>query len=180
MPILTKNITIMRSNTRLFGMLAFMALVISSCTTTEKEEVLDMEKVRVEIQAMEDAFSAAEKEKDADGVVVYYSDDAISYTRNRQPLSGKEAIRERMAMSLANDTTGTYNVYKVVDLFAEGNTAVEIGSWTEYDADGNEVENGNYMSYFEKRDGKYVCVRDMSTTTSPVKSGMEAIKSDAL
>ena len=162
----------MRKNMRLFGFLAITALMFSACATTEKEEVIDMEKVKVEIQAMEDAYAAGEKAKDADAVVEYYSDDAISYSRNNQPLSGKAAIRDNMANSIAKDTTGNYNVYKVVDLFAEGNTAIEIGSWTEFDASGNEKENGNYMSYFQKRDGKYLCVRDMSTTTSPVKSGM--------
>jgi ketosteroid isomerase-like protein len=162
----------MRKNIRLFGFLAFTALILSACATTEKEEVLDMEKVRVEIQAMEDAYAAGQKAKDADAVAAYYSDDAISYTRNKQPLSGKAAIRDNIANNIAKDTTENYNVFKVVDLFAEGNTAVEIGSWTEFDSSGNEKENGNYMSYFQKRDGKYICVRDMSTTTSPVKSGM--------
>ncbi|OUR92055.1 hypothetical protein A9Q87_08120 [Flavobacteriales bacterium 34_180_T64] len=162
----------MRKNIRLFGFLAFTALFFSTCTTTEKEAVIDMEKVKVEIQAMEDGYAAGEKAKDAEAVAVYYSEDAISYSRNKQPLSGRAAIRDNIANNIAKDTTDNYNVYKVVDLFAEGNTAVEIGSWTEYDAAGNEMENGNYMSYFEKRDGKYICVRDMSTTTSPVKSGM--------
>ena len=137
-----------------------------------EKETVDMEKITVEIQAMEDAYAAGEKAKDADAVAAYYSDDAISYSRNIQPLSGKAAIRENIANNIANDTTGNYNVYKIVDLFVEGNTAVEIGSWTEFDSSGNELENGNYMSYFQKRDGKYICVRDMSTTTSPVKSGM--------
>ena len=162
----------MRKNIRLFGFLTFTALILSACTTTQKEEALDMEKVKSEIQEMEDAYAAGEKAKDADAVAAYYSDDAISYSRNRQPLSGKAAIREDIASSIAKDTTGNYNVYKVVDLFANGNTAVEIGSWTEFDTTGNAVENGNYMSYFQIRDGKYVCVRDMTTTTSPIKSGM--------
>lgn len=162
----------MRRNIRLIALLAFTAIVLAACSTPEKKESIDMAQVKAEIQAMEDAYAAGEKAKDADAVVAYYSDDAKSYSRNSQPLSGKEAIRENIASSIAKDTTGNYNVYKVVDLFAEGNSAVEIGSWTEMDADGNEVENGNYMSYFEKRDGKYVCVRDMSTTTAAVKSGM--------
>lgn len=129
-----------------------------------------MAQVKAEIQAMEDAFAAGEKAKDADAVAAYYSDDAMSYSRNREPLSGKAAIRDNIANNIAKDTTGNYNVYKVVDLFAEGNTAVEIGSWTEFDASGKELEHGNYMSYFQKRDGKYLCVRDMTTTTSPAKS----------
>ena len=162
----------MRQFIRLIGLLVFTTFIFSACSTAEKKETIDMDKVKSEIQAMEDAYAAAEKAKDADGVVAYYSDDAMSYSRNTKPLSGKAAIRENIANNIAKDTTGNYNVYKVVDLYAEGNTAVEIGSWTEFDASGKEMENGNYMSYFQKRDGKYLCVRDMSTTTSPVKSGM--------
>jgi ketosteroid isomerase-like protein len=162
----------MRKNIKLFGFLAFTALILSACATTEKEEVIDMEQVKIEIQAMEDAYAAGEKAKDADAVAAYYSDDAISYSRNEQPLVGKAAIRDNIAKNIAKDTTDNYNVYKVVDLFAEGNMAVEIGSWTEFDSSGNEKDNGNYMSYFQKRDGKFICVRDMSTTTAPVKSGM--------
>lgn len=164
----------MRKNIKLLGFLAIAVLFLSACATkeTEEVEVLDMDMIKSEIQAMEDAYAAGEKAKDADAVVAYYSEDAISYSRNSQPLSGKAAIRESIAKRIAEDTTGNYNVYKVVDLFAEGNTAVEVGSWTEYDADGNEKENGNYMSYFQKRDGKYICVRDMSTTTAPLKTGM--------
>ena len=162
----------MIKNTRLFGFLVLTALIFSACTTPEKKEVLDMEKIKVEIQAMEDAYAAGEKAKDADAVAAYYSDDAISYSANKQPNSGKAAIRKNIANGIAKDTTDNYNVYKIVDLYAEGNTVVEIGSWTEFDSSGTEKENGNYMSYFQKRDGKYICVRDMSTTTSPAKSGM--------
>ena len=157
---------------RLFGFFVFATLILSSCAAPEKAEALDMGKITAEIQAMEDAYAAGEKAKDADAVAAYYSKDAISYSANKQPLVGQAAIRAKIADSIAKDTTGSHSVYKIVDLFAEGNTVVEIGSWTEIDSTGNEVENGNYMSVFEKRDGKYVCVRDMSTTTAPVKSGM--------
>jgi len=168
----------MRKNMRLFGFLALTALLLSACATKEKEvavevaEVLDMEKVKTEIQAMEDAYAAGEKAKDADAVAAYYADDAMSYGQNEQPQNGKAAIRDNIAKDIAKDTTGSYNVYKVVDLFAEGDTAVEIGSWTKFDADGNQIDNGNYMSYLQKRDGKYICVRDMSTTATPLKTGM--------
>ena len=58
-------------------------------------------------------------------------------------------------------------MYKVVDLFAEGNTAIEIGSWTVMNPAGAEVKKGHYMSYLQKRDGKYVCVRDMNVSSMP-------------
>ena len=162
----------MKNVIKTIGFITFSALIFSACTAPEKVETLDLEKIKVEIQAMEDAYAAAEKVKDADGVAVYYSEEAINYAQNKEPNSGRAAIRKNIASNMAKDTLGNYNVYKIVDLFAEGNIAIEIGSWTEFDASGKELEHGNYMSYFEKRDGKYVCVRDMSTTTAPVKSGM--------
>ena len=162
----------MKKITKFLGTLTIIALTLSACINVNKVEPIDMESLKVEIQAMEDAFSAAEKAKDADAVAVYYSENAISYSRNKQPTSGRAAIRESIAKSIENDTLGEYNVYKVVDLFAEGNSALEIGSWTQFDASGTETENGYYMSYFEKKDGKYECVRDMNVTTMPLKDGM--------
>ncbi len=164
--------SIMRKNIRLFGFFAIIALMISSCANQEKKEVIDMEKVKVEIQAMEDAFAAGEKAKDADAVAVYYSDDAISYINYAQPLEGKVAITEFIAKALAKDTIGNYNVYKVVDVFADGDMAVEIGSWTVFDVSGNEKDNGYYTAYFQKRDGSYECIRDMNMTPHSRKSGM--------
>jgi uncharacterized protein (TIGR02246 family) len=159
----------MRSKFKLIAVSAIAISIFSACSSADKPVVVDIEKVKPEIQAMEDAFAAAEKAKDPDKVAAYYSDDAVSYSRNRMPEVGKAAIRERQAKNLAADTTGNTNVYKVVDLFGEGNMLVEIGSWTEMSPAGTEVNKGHYMSYFQKRDGKYVCVRDMNVTSSPAK-----------
>jgi uncharacterized protein (TIGR02246 family) len=149
--------------------IAASALIISSCSNEKGTSTVDLEKVKPEIQAMEDAYAAAEKAKDADKVVAYYSDDAISYSRNRMPEVGKAAIKESLAKRLAEDTTGNTNVYKIVDLFGDNNLLVEIGSWTEMSPAGAEVNKGHYMSYFQNRDGKWVCVRDMNVTSSPAK-----------
>ena len=146
-------------------------MVFASCSTPpEVPKPVDTAALRVEIQAMEDAFAKAEKEKNADEVVLYYSDDAISYNRNEPPSVGKAAIKEKIAKQLASDTIGVTHVYKVVDLFADGNMVTEVGSFTNLNAAGAEVDKGFYMSCFQKRDGKYVCVRDMSVTTILAKA----------
>ena len=145
---------------------AFAAVALVSCSKpapqSEQPAPINMDSLRAEIQKMEDAYAAAEKAKDADGVVAYYADDAVSYNREEEPTSGKAAIRDRIAARMAKDSSNTNNVYKVVDLYAEGDMAVEIGSWSEQDSAGTELNKGYYMSYFQKRDGKYVCVRDMN------------------
>lgn len=159
----------MRSKIQTVIFIAASAFIISACSDEKGAATLDLEKAKAEIQAMEDAYAAAEKAKDADKIVVYYSDDAVTYGRNRMPEVGKAAIKEGHVKRLAEDTTGNYNVYKVVDVFGEGNMLVEIGSWTEMSPAGAEVEKGHYMSYFQKKDGKWVCVRDMNVTSSPAK-----------
>jgi uncharacterized protein (TIGR02246 family) len=164
----------MKAKNQIPSLFAIAALLLGSCAqpTEKTAPAVDLDKLKTEIQAMEDAFANAEKAKDADGVAAYYAEDAVSYNRNAEPISGKAAIRNRIAERMAADSSGSYNVYKVVDLFAEGNTAVEIGSWTVIDTTGTEKEKGFYMSYFQKRDGKYLCVRDMNVTTQATKEGM--------
>lgn len=159
----------MRSKFKLMAVSAIVVSILSACSTADQSATVDIEKVKPEIQAMEDAFAAAEKAKDADKIMAYYGDDAITYGRNRMPEAGKAAIREGHAKRLAADTTGNYNVYKVVDVFSEGNMLVEIGAWTEMNPAGAEINKGHYMSYFQNRDGKWVCVRDMSVSSNPAK-----------
>lgn len=155
---------------QLFALITLFSLFIVSCAApVEAPKPIDMDALKVEIQKMEDAFSAGEAAKDADAVAAYYSDDAISYGRNEEPAVGKAAIREKIAQGIAKDSTGNKNVYKVVDLWAEGNTAVEIGSWTEMDTAGVEVGKGHYMSLFQLKDGKYLCIRDMNVSSMPKK-----------
>lgn len=173
----TKTNLIIKKIIHLVSFLTIAAVSFSGCKEQPKEEPtdavgIDMDHLKVEIQAIEDAFAAGEKAKDADAVVAYYSDNAISYSRNRPSAVGKVAIRESIAKSIANDTLGEYSVYKVVDLFADGDLATKIGSWTQYDASVTETENGYYLSVFEKRDGKYECVRDMNISPKSRKEGM--------
>jgi ketosteroid isomerase-like protein len=163
----------MRVKFLLAVLFSLSTLLFTACSApADTVQPLDLEKARVDIQAMEDAFAAAEKAKDANGVAAYYAEDAISYSRNKAPASGKAAIKEQIAQQIAKDTTANYNVYKVVDLFGEGNMLVEIGSWSVLNPAGAEVDKGHYMSYFKKTDGKYACVRDMNVTSTPVKPAM--------
>lgn len=152
------------------SLLVLATVLFTACSGPAKEAApIDMAALKTEIQAKEDAFAAAEKAKDADAVAAYYADDAVSYNRNQEPLAGKTAIKEGIAKRLAADTTGNLSTYQVVDLFADGDLLVEIGSFSTKNAAGQESDKGHYLSVFQKRDGKYVCVRDMNATSMPEK-----------
>jgi ketosteroid isomerase-like protein len=153
------------------------ALLLSACSSSKTEtKPVDMEKLKTEIQGMEDAFAAAEKAKDATAVAAYYAEDAISYSRNKAPEVGKAAIKASIEKNIKEDTTGNQSVYKVVDLFAEGNMVVEIGSWTSMNSAGARLDSGHFMSYFQNRDGKYLCVRDMNVSSTPAKPAAKPVQ----
>lgn len=92
----------MRTQLRLAALAGMAVFVFSACSSPKEEEAkpVDMEKLKVEIQTMEDAFAAGEKAKDANAVAAYYAEDAVSYSRNKAPSVGKAAIKESIAKEL--------------------------------------------------------------------------------
>ena len=51
-------------------------------------------------------------------------------------------------------------------VFGDENTVTEVGKMTRKDASGKVVSTGKYMAVWEKRDGKYLCVRDIGNSDS--------------
>jgi uncharacterized protein (TIGR02246 family) len=164
----------MKMKTHLIAFFAIAVFFSASCNNTSQtpKAALNMDSVKAEIQKLEDAYAAGDKAKDADAIAAYYSDDAISYNPNEEPRVGKAAIKEKIASNLAKEAAGQVYTYSVVDIFAEGKQAVEVGTWATMDSDGKEVDKGHFMSVFEKRDGKYICIRDMEVSSMPVKPSM--------
>jgi len=141
------------------------SVVFISCQSTMQEPAPDLDKLRSQVQEMEDAYATASNAGDAEAVVKYYSEDAISLPQNEPMLSGKSAILARLKENY-EDNGGVTAIFEVVEIFAAGNLVIEIGKSTETDSDGN-VINGKYMSIFENRDGKLVCIRDIWNNDAP-------------
>ena len=87
-----------------------------------------------------------------------------AFFQNRPALVGKEAIVEFLKADLANNSNKISFKTNEVFVSNDGNMVVEIGHFTVVDSTNTGVNRGNYMSLFEKRDGKYVCIRDMSAS----------------
>ena len=60
--------------------------------------------------------------------------------------------------------------FTTTEIFAskDGDQVLEIGYYSVVDSTNTAINTGNYMSLFEKRDGQYVCLRDMSTSDMPL------------
>jgi uncharacterized protein (TIGR02246 family) len=155
----------MKRTLLLLVLVAPVLLFLPACEGEHKEtehqaEQIDMEAVKAEIQAMEDAFAVADNAKDADAVVAYYADDAQSLAYNAPTDIGKEAIKASVMKNFEKDTMGYTVSFEVTGVWAAGDYATETGTSKTVDKDGNVVYTGKYMTLFEKRDGKYVAIRD--------------------
>lgn len=144
-------------------------LLLISC---KKEEpitaVIDTNQIKEEIQAKENEFA----ETFNAGIIKnigYHSDDAISYPQNGSPLIGKKAIVDFLKSHMDSVSKGNKISFKTNEVFVanDGNQVVEVGYYKVVDSTDVVVNSGNYMSLFVKKDGKYVCLRDMSTSDMP-------------
>jgi len=154
--------------------LATMALLVLACTPKKEEAAaapaVDKDKIKAEIQAMEDAFAASYNAGKADGIM-YYADDAKSYSQNKEPLDGKTAIENYIKEDMKTFPKGAKLAFMAEDVFpsSDGNQVVEIGNYKMTDSTNTVKASGHYISLFEKRDGKYLCVRDMGASDMPKK-----------
>ena len=141
-------------------------MLFFSCNTSKEESTtaaVDKEQIKKEIQAKEDEFAAVYNSKTIKNIG-YYADDATSFFQNRPALVGKEAIVEYLKSDIASSSNKIS--FKTSEVFVsnDGNQVVEVGRFTVVDSTNTGINKGNYMSLFEKRNGKYVCVRDMSAS----------------
>jgi ketosteroid isomerase-like protein len=122
----------------------------------------DMAKLKADIQALESSWASLDNARDTDAIAAFYADDAVSLSNNKPMLVGKAAIRKDIAESLAKRGKGATVAYDIMDVFGDENTVTEIGKVTVKDASGKITSTGKYMAVWEKRNGKYICVRDIS------------------
>ena len=140
-----------------------------SCNSNQEGStttVIDKEQIKKEIQAKEDAFAEIYNSGELKNIG-YYADDAITFFQNRPPLIGKEAIIEFYRSAVTSTSNRISFTSKDIFISNDGDQVVEIGYFKVVDSTNTPVNTGNYMSLFEKRDGKYVCVRDMSASDMP-------------
>jgi ketosteroid isomerase-like protein len=153
-------------------LLCLMSLLFA-CTTKQTEPnaaIIDKEQIKKEIQAKENEFAETYNSGIAKAIG-YYADDAKTFAQNRAPLVGKAAIVEYLMADInaANKSNTISFTTNEVFVSNDGNMVVEIGHYKVVDSTNTAVNTGNYMSLFEKRNGRYLSVRDMSASDMPAQ-----------
>ena len=117
--------------------------------------------VKAEIVAIETAWAAALNSKDINALMAIYADDAVSMPDGEPIVSGKAAIRVHQEKEFAGKPSFASIAFETLDVYAQGDVATEVGITKYLDAAGKEMGRGKYFAVFEKRDGKYLCIREI-------------------
>ncbi|MFD2202666.1 YybH family protein [Shivajiella indica] len=129
--------------------------------TAPVAEAPDMAAIKAEIQRLETAWAAADNAGDVTALLAFYSDDAVSMAGDTPMAVGKAAIQKEIEASMASRPAGTTTKYETMEVFGDDKIVTEVGKITRMDASGKVTSTGKYMAIWEKRDGKYVCIRDI-------------------
>jgi len=157
-----------------FFAMSYTTLALASCNapTTDKtpkaaEAITqmaakpDMTKVKAEIQVLENSWAEADNARNANAIAAFYSDDAMDLSPNKPMCIGKAAILKDLEASMAKRIKGSTISYQIMDVFGNENQVTEVGKTTGKDATGKVTYTGKYMAIWEKRNGEYLCVRDI-------------------
>lgn len=147
------------------GLMAVTLLILISCNQEKAKPVIDKEKVKAEIQEIENKFASVYTHRNVDSLT-YYGDSAVSYFVGQEPIKGKDAIHRFIIEELKDFPKGAKIINETMEIYVtdDGNNVAEIGSYKRVDSTGKLLQNGHYFSFFAKRNGKYVCTRDMATS----------------
>jgi len=130
----------------------------------------DMVAIKAEIQAIENAWEVADDARDVEAIVAFYADDAISIEPYKPEMAvGKAAIRKSIEEGLAKRSKGETATYETMDVFGDGNIVTETGKTTVKDANGKVTYTGKYMAIWEKRNGKWLIIRDIYSVDAKEK-----------
>jgi uncharacterized protein (TIGR02246 family) len=110
---------------------------------------------------LESSWAAADNARNAKAVAAFYANDAVSLANNKPILVGQAAISKDIEGGIAKRVKGSTVTYDVMEVFGNEDLVTEIGKATYKDASGKLISTGKYMAIWEKRIGKFICIRDI-------------------
>ncbi len=166
-------------NNLFYSLLAICLFSIFSCQQTPEAPVAaatvetpappDMAAIKAEIQGLTTAYAVAHTAGDAAAVAAFYSDDAVTMGDDMPATMGKAAILKDLEESYAKRKPGNTTNFETIEVFGDENRVAEIGKGTTKDAAGKVVSTGKYMAIWEKRNGQWLCIRDISNDDAKEK-----------
>ena len=158
------------SKTTIFTTLSLCIFLLAACQQAPEpkpaavQEVPkpDLAKLKAEIQAINNTWAAASNARNTAAILAFYADDAVSMSNNKPMIVGKAAIQKDSETWFEKTKEGSTVAYETMDVFGDENLVTETGKITTKDAAGKVTYTGKYITVWEKRNGKWLVIRDMS------------------
>ncbi len=121
--------------------------------------------VRAEIRRMNDALEAGFVNGDPAAITGLYTDEAEIFPTGSAPIKGKTAIQSFWQKAL----DGGVKRSKVTTMSLDelGDTAIEIGHYTMFGANEQQLDEGKLLVVWKKQDGQWRLHRDIWNTNLP-------------
>lgn len=121
--------------------------------------------VRDAIVAADENFMAAFNKGDAAGVAALYTEDGQLLPPNGDFVTGKQAIQDFWQGVMDAGIKGAK--LEIVEVEEYADTAYEIGKYTLYGAEGQEVDTGKYLVIWKQENRQWKLHRDIWNSSMP-------------
>ena len=149
----------------------FLALLALHCNQQQKSTPDTRAADEESIRAVNPSWFKAYNAGDVNSIVALYAEDAVVSPPGASPAHGHSAIREYLNKDVAASSGAgtTLNGAATTDVGVSGDLGWEWGTFTVKDKSGTTVDNGKYLTVYEKRNGKWLIIRDIWNTDSPAQ-----------
>ena len=115
------------------------------------------------IRAAGAAWFTAYTAGDVDALAALYADDAVVSVPGAPAARGSAAVREALAKDVAASSGGGFILAQAQqsDVGSSGDLGWEWNTFNVSDKSGAKVDAGKYLTLFERRDGKWLIIRDI-------------------
>ena len=146
---------------RILVLAATIMLLASSCAQDQSGDL------RAAIEATSGQWQQSFNAGDAAGIAALYTTDGQLMPPGAATLSGRDAI-EAFWQDIVS-IEGMSVVLESGEIVGQRNNAVEAGSFTMTDADGNTVDQGKYVVVWRREQGDWRLARDIwNSNVAPV------------
>ena len=152
-------------------LLALTGLVLTACASQSSEQAIDFAAEAESVRGVEMAFLEFAKQQDAVGAATLFTEDAVLFREDVEPIVGISAVQARLAEEYEDVGTSVIQNSDVehTEVAPSGDVAFQYGAWTTTGAgeSGADEDHGNYLTMYRKMNGVWKIAVDMSLSTKP-------------